>query len=165
MPKKKSAPIQSHRAWGYPPRNRRRKTRDSKLESRDDQDLMKLEDFEKDPTKDPGYIRLVITDADVTSELAAKMAAKLGGLKCIISDTAEAAEKLAHYEFIEDEIQGADREGGVWENRIFMSTLTTTAMEQVLSQLPDLLLGQHEEINLTYNNVLFRSLRFGVQSF
>lgn len=48
---------------------------------------MKLEDFEKDPTKDLGYIRLVITDAAMTSELSAKITAKLGGLKCIISDT------------------------------------------------------------------------------
>ncbi|KAI8305204.1 hypothetical protein K4K59_012309 [Colletotrichum sp. SAR11_240] len=85
--KKKSVPKSSHRAWSYPLRNRRQKDRDNSPECGDDQDLVKLEDFEKHPIKDPGYIRIVIADPAITPQLAAEIAAKLGGLKCIITDS------------------------------------------------------------------------------
>ncbi|KAI8309234.1 hypothetical protein K4K61_001962 [Colletotrichum sp. SAR11_59] len=78
--KKKSVAKSSHRAWSYPLRNGRQKDRDNNPECGDDQDLVKLEDFEKHPIKDPGYIRIVIADPAITPQLAAEIAAKLGGL-------------------------------------------------------------------------------------
>ncbi|KAI8201146.1 S-M checkpoint control protein rad4 [Colletotrichum sp. SAR 10_86] len=85
--KKKSVARSSHRAWDYPLRNRRQKNRDNNPECGDEQGLVKLEDFEEHPTKDPGYVRIVISDPAITPELTAEIAAKLGGLKCIIADS------------------------------------------------------------------------------